>query len=152
MQWAFDHPGGGAGDGHGGSRVSMVMSGADDRLCEKNGSLVDRGLSECRRYFPEARGVPLRAGLVLKSRRATFLGSVGQRQRRAACRSPYANMMLAGDWTDTGLPATMEGAIMSGNRAACALLPRAGRGDIRTGCARTEAGFCHPHGVMSLGT
>ena len=53
-----------------------------------------------------------------KERRATFVQSPDQVARRPACRTPVTNLFLAGDATDTGLPATIEGAIRSGETAA----------------------------------
>ncbi|THD70493.1 FAD-dependent oxidoreductase, partial [Phenylobacterium sp.] len=50
--------------------------------------------------------------------RATFVASVAQQARRPGARTPLANLVLAGDWTQTGLPATIEGALRSGATAA----------------------------------
>jgi hydroxysqualene dehydroxylase len=55
---------------------------------------------------------------VVKERRATFAATEVQERRRPGARTPLANLVLAGDWTATGLPATIEGAIRSGNTAA----------------------------------
>ena len=55
---------------------------------------------------------------IVKERRATFAATPEQATRRAAAKTGWANLFLAGDWTDTGLPATIEGAIRSGHTAA----------------------------------
>jgi len=55
---------------------------------------------------------------VVKERRATFAATDAQERRRPTARTPLARLVLAGDWTATGLPATIEGAIRSGNTAA----------------------------------
>lgn len=55
---------------------------------------------------------------VIKERRATFVANVIQEERRPGTQTDLANVMLAGDWTDTRLPATLEGAIRSGVKAA----------------------------------
>ena len=55
---------------------------------------------------------------IVKEKRATFAATPAQAARRPAARTPWANLFLAGDWTDTGLPATIEGALRSGNTAA----------------------------------
>ena len=55
---------------------------------------------------------------VVKERRATFLASPAQIARRPAPQTSLRNLVLAGDYTDTGLPATIEGAIRSGRTAA----------------------------------
>jgi squalene-associated FAD-dependent desaturase len=59
---------------------------------------------------------------VVWERRATFMATPEQLRRRPKARTGSKNLVLAGDWTDTGLPATIEGAIRSGDTAASALL------------------------------
>ena len=58
---------------------------------------------------------------VVKEKRATFAATPAQMQRRPGARTRWSNLTLAGDWTDTGWPATIEGAIRSGFAAAAAL-------------------------------
>jgi hydroxysqualene dehydroxylase len=65
---------------------------------------------------------------IVKERRATFLASPDQLLRRPAAVTQWQNLSLAGDYTDTGLPATIEGAIASGFTAAELMLNRARRG------------------------
>ncbi len=60
---------------------------------------------------------------VVKERRATFAQTPGEVRRRPGTRSGFSNLHLAGDWIDTGLPATIEGAVRSGCRAARAAVP-----------------------------
>jgi uncharacterized protein with NAD-binding domain and iron-sulfur cluster len=55
---------------------------------------------------------------IVRERRATFAAIPQQNARRPGARTAWDNLVLAGDWTATGLPATIEGAIRSGNRAA----------------------------------
>lgn len=62
---------------------------------------------------------------LVREKRATFAATPAQLARRPATATANPNWVLAGDWTDTGLPATIEGAIRSGNRAALALLTKA---------------------------
>ncbi len=59
---------------------------------------------------------------VVREKRATFAATPAQLRLRPPTRTADPNIMLAGDWTDTGLPATIEGAIRSGNAAAMAIL------------------------------
>ena len=59
---------------------------------------------------------------VVKERRATFAATAAEEARRPGARTPWRNLVLAGDWTNTGLPATIEGAIRSGRTAAQMLL------------------------------
>ncbi len=61
---------------------------------------------------------------IVKEKRATIAQTPEQELRRPATETPWRNLMLAGDWTATGLPATIEGAVSSGNRAAAAVLRR----------------------------
>jgi hypothetical protein len=61
---------------------------------------------------------------VVKERRATFAATAVQERLRPGARTTLANLVLAGDWTATGLPATIEGAIRSGRNAAEALRGR----------------------------
>jgi len=68
---------------------------------------------------------PMPAWRVVREKRATFAATAAQERRRPGARTGLANLVLAGDWTATGLPATIEGAVRSGNTAAAALL----RGD-----------------------
>ncbi|HEV7372593.1 hydroxysqualene dehydroxylase HpnE [Arenibaculum sp.] len=64
---------------------------------------------------------PLPAFRVVKEKRATFLQTPETLASRPGPRTRWSNLFLAGDWTDTGLPATIEGAILSGERAAACL-------------------------------
>jgi hypothetical protein len=66
-------------------------------------------------YDPDEPMPPYR---VVKERRATFAATAVQERRRPGAKTPLANLVLAGDWTATGLPATIEGAIRSGRTAA----------------------------------
>ena len=61
---------------------------------------------------------PMPPWRVVKERRATFAATPAQERRRPGTRTALANLALAGDWTATGLPATIEGAIRSGRAAA----------------------------------
>ncbi len=90
--------------------------------------LVDRDAEDlARTVWPEvaaAAGLaaPMPVWRVVKERRATFAATPAQNARRPGPRTALANLVLAGDWTATGLPATIEGAIRSGDRAAALLL------------------------------
>lgn len=110
-EWVFVKPG----------HVSVTVSAANrlvDRPAEALAALV----------WPEARAAlglpetPPPPYRVVKEKRATFAATAEQDRRRPGPRTALANLVLAGDWTATGLPATIEGAIRSGNRAAALLL------------------------------
>jgi squalene-associated FAD-dependent desaturase len=64
---------------------------------------------------------------LVRERRATFAATPGQNARRPAAVTAWRNLVLAGDWTATGLPATIEGAVRSGNRAADLILQERSR-------------------------
>jgi uncharacterized protein with NAD-binding domain and iron-sulfur cluster len=59
---------------------------------------------------------------IVRERRATFAATPAQNARRPGAATAWRNLILAGDWTATGLPATIESAVRSGNRAADLLL------------------------------
>ena len=103
--------------------VSVTISAANDRLATPTESLVAEVWSDLRRAF----GLPLTlpAWRVVKEKRATFAATPAQLARRPGPRTPLGNLVLAGDYTATGLPATIEGAIRSGATAA-SLLGEAG--------------------------
>ena len=63
---------------------------------------------------------------MIKERRATFAQTPAEVRRRPTTRSAFTNLFLAGDWIDTGLPATIEGAIQSGYSAARAVVRSSG--------------------------
>ncbi|HET6183810.1 MAG TPA: hydroxysqualene dehydroxylase HpnE [Acetobacteraceae bacterium] len=102
--------------------VSITISAAN--------RLVERPAEElAASVWPEAYAAlrlpegPLPPSRVVKEKRATFAATEAQERRRPGARVPgLANLALAGDWTATGLPATIEGAIRSGRRAAEAVL------------------------------
>jgi squalene-associated FAD-dependent desaturase len=103
--------------------LSVTVSAADrfmDTLAEDLARVLWRDVA--RAYgLP---GEPLPPWQIVKERRATFAATPAQVARRPGTRTSWDNLVLAGDWTDTGLPATIEGAIRSGFAAAAALTPQ----------------------------
>jgi uncharacterized protein with NAD-binding domain and iron-sulfur cluster len=83
-------------------------------------------LDELREVLPELRGAKLLKATVIKEAAATFSPEPGCDRWRPPQGTPLANLFLAGDWTATGWPATMEGAVRSGYLAAEALLAAEG--------------------------
>jgi squalene-associated FAD-dependent desaturase len=106
VEWLFAFPG----------RLSVTIS-AGDRLIGDNREALAKSIwSEVAKLT----GLPdtLPPWQIVRERRATFAATPEQDARRPGARTAWRNLALAGDWTDTGLPATIEGAIRSGSRAA----------------------------------
>jgi zeta-carotene desaturase len=89
--------------------------------------IVDIAVGDLRLYFPRVREANLVKAHVVKEQRATFSAAPGTEALRPATDSGLPNVFLAGDWTRSGWPATMEGAVRSGYLAAEAVAQRAGR-------------------------
>ena len=113
FQWAFDTRWAGAGRSH----LSLIVSDAGALVDRENGDLIELAARELGSAIPAAAGAALRHGLVIRERRATFSVARGQ-PRRPGTRTALPNVFLAGDWIDTGLPATIESAVASGHAAA----------------------------------
>lgn len=97
--------------------ISVTISAADELARQANDEIARTVWNEVRQAIGLADGAqpPVR---VIKERRATFVATPDQLARRPASRTDINNLVLAGDWIDTGLPATIEGAIRSGELAA----------------------------------
>jgi uncharacterized protein with NAD-binding domain and iron-sulfur cluster len=85
-----------------------------ERIDESGKQLVDLILSEIHRLLPKSRESRVTHHVVYKSRDATFSGEPGIPLSRPGFATSVENLFLAGDWTETGLPATIEGAVLSG--------------------------------------
>ena len=117
-QWVFDKR---EAFGERASHLSTVSSGAASIVARSNEELIAVALSEIRDALPEARRAEVRRATVIRERRATFSLAPGM-PSRPGTRTPVKGLLLAGDWIDTGLPATIESAVVSGHWAAnCAL-------------------------------
>ncbi len=103
--------------------VSVTISAAN-RLADRSGSDIAATVwpEVCHALALSESQPPFR---VLKERRATFAATPAQDRLRPAARTEFRNLALAGDWTATGLPATIEGAIRSGRAAVAVLLAAA---------------------------
>jgi hypothetical protein len=101
-------------------RLSVTISAADHLLETPRAELAREIWGE----VASLTGLPAEppAWQIIKERRATFAGLSSQDAMRPAAPTQWPNLVLAGDWTATGLPATIEGAIRSGNRAAQVIL------------------------------
>jgi squalene-associated FAD-dependent desaturase len=97
-------------------RISVTISGADRLIDDDREALAHTLWAE----VAKVHGLPadLPPWQILKEKRATFAATPAQDKKRPPARTAYANLWLAGDWTQTGLPATIEGALRSGFAAA----------------------------------
>ncbi len=102
--------------------VSLVLSGARDHMARTKQDLADMAVRELGQLLPAARTAKLLHSLVLKERYATFSPDCDADAVRPAARTPVRGLFLAGDWTATDLPATIEGAVQSGYTAASEVL------------------------------
>ncbi len=118
FQWAFDRRHVTPGEA---TYVSMVCSGADDVVDLANDAIVARAHAELRHALPAVARARLVRGTAVRERRATFSLAAGEPARPATA-TAVPGLFLAGDWIDTGLPATIESAVVSGHRAARAVL------------------------------
>jgi len=119
IQWLFDKSRILGADDH---YVSLVLSGAHEHINRPKEELLAVSLRELRGMLPAARHAKLLHSLVIKERFATFSPSPETETLRLSARTPVRKLFLAGDWTATGLPATIEGAVQSGYTAARELL------------------------------
>jgi len=116
IQWVFNRRKicreGGAG-GH----LSVVISAGHSLVDLGNEELVRIALDDLVSVFGSAARAPVH-DVVIREKRATFSCTPAAERLRPGAETPLRNLFLAGDWTSTGYPATIEGAILSGNRAA----------------------------------
>lgn len=120
MQWAFDKR---RAFGESASHVSLVSSGAASLANRSNDELIGTAHREVLEALPAAREARLLGATVIREPKATFSLAPGQPARPSTV-TPVGGLYLAGDWIDTGLPATIESAVGSGHRAADAVTKR----------------------------
>jgi len=102
--------------------LQLVISASYDLLQKSRQEIIDLCLAEVRHALPAAREAQLLKATVIKEAAATFSPEPGVDRWRPAQQTSIPRLFLAGDWTQTGWPATMEGAVRSGYLAAEALL------------------------------
>ena len=100
-----------------GGHLSAVISAAHAMVDMGNDELIRIVLEDLESIYGATAGHTTRA-LVIREKRGTFSCTPEVEQIRPGCGTPVPNLFIAGDWTDTGYPATIEGAIMSGERSA----------------------------------
>ncbi|MFE9884163.1 hydroxysqualene dehydroxylase HpnE [Streptomyces scopuliridis] len=125
VQWVFDRT-----DASGlkdGQYLAVSQSAAQDEIDTPVSELRARYLPELERLLPAARGAEVRDFFVTRERTATFAPTPGVGRLRPTAHTRAPGLFLAGAWTATGWPATMEGAVRSGFSAAGAALSELGR-------------------------
>jgi squalene-associated FAD-dependent desaturase len=115
-------------NGHG-SYVELVVSASKTLVDKSKQEIVDLAVSELREFFPAARDANLLKSTVIKEVHATYSPRPGIEADRPRPETVWPRVFLAGDWTATGWPATMEGAVRSGYLAAQSLARVAGQKD-----------------------
>ena len=106
------------GEGGGGSYVELVVSCSRSLVEKSKAEIVDLAVKEAQEFFPGAREANLLKSTVIKEVNATYSPRPGIDQHRPKPETAWPRVFLAGDWTATGWPATMEGAVRSGYLAA----------------------------------
>ena len=117
IQWIFHK-----GDGY----YLVVVSASRGLEARSTAEIVQLTVNELQGFFPAVRSVALERSRVIREARATYSARPGLERWRPGPHTRLPNVFLAGDWTDTGWPATMEGAVRSGYAAAKAVLRAAG--------------------------
>ncbi|MFF9222057.1 hydroxysqualene dehydroxylase HpnE [Streptomyces viridosporus] len=125
VQWVFDRTG--ASGLTEGQYLAVSQSVAQDEIDEPVAVLRERYLPELERLLPRTRGARVKDFFVTRERAATFVPAPGVGRLRPGARTKAPGLYLAGAWTATGWPATMEGAVRSGVGAADAALGALGR-------------------------
>jgi zeta-carotene desaturase len=118
IQWMFNKDRG--------RYVQVVVSASRSLVNMPREDVIALAVRELGEFFPRAREATLEKAHVVKEVRATFSARPGLEHLRPAGRTCHANLFLAGDWTRSGWPATMEGAVRSGYLAAEAIANAAG--------------------------
>lgn len=118
IQWVFDKSRLWKTDGIRAGGVACITSGAYDLIDRPREELIALAQKELGRFFPEVRNAKLLHSRLIKERLATYSCTPEAEQWRPDQKTVYENFFLAGDWTRTGLPATIESAVTSGHRCA----------------------------------
>jgi zeta-carotene desaturase len=127
IQWVFnksrirrDEPGA----AEPGQYLELVISASFAELHQTRDQILSSALGELARFFPTVRTATVVKSGILKEARATFSVTPGLDRFRPVPEAPGGGLYLAGDWTQTGWPSTMEGAVRSGRIASTAITGR----------------------------
>lgn len=116
IQWMFNK--------EGGRHIQLVVSASRSLTPMPREEVIAMALRELQDFFPAVRDAKLERAHVVKEVRATFSATPNLESQRPIAKTGIANVFLAGDWTRSGWPATMEGAVRSGYLAAEAVSGR----------------------------
>jgi len=136
VQYLFDRTAA-AGAPSGTQYLAVSLSGAAREMGESVDALRERYLPALEQLLPRARSARVETFLVTREHAATFRAAPGVGALRPSARTSLPGLLLAGTWTDTGWPATLEGAVLSGHEAAAHALAHLG------GAAGEPAGGSH---------
>jgi squalene-associated FAD-dependent desaturase len=114
IQWMFNK--------HEGRYIQLVVSASRSLTEMPRNEVIELALKELKEFFPAVAEAKLERAHVVKEVRATFSATPGLENKRPVSATAIPNLFLAGDWTRSGWPATMEGAVRSGYLAAEAVL------------------------------
>jgi zeta-carotene desaturase len=106
-----------AGEGNG-SYLELVVSSSKSLVEKPRNEILELALAELKEFFPKVADARLVKSTVIKEVHATYSALPGSDDYRPGAATVWPRVFLAGDWTATGWPATMEGAVRSGYRAA----------------------------------
>lgn len=106
------------------SYLSFVISGARELVESPNDDLLKTIMNDLTTMIPAGKQAQVIRALVLKEKHATFAPDPASDALRPTVRTPIANLFLAGDWIQTGLPATIESAVIAGRSAAAEVVGR----------------------------
>lgn len=120
FHWLVSRPG----PRRSGTVISVVATGKPELFERTDQDLIALALDELAYAYPGSEAIKLLDSQVVREPRAFLTMSPGTRVLRPLPQSPFRNLLIGGDWTDTGLPATLESAIISGTRCAEMILAK----------------------------
>jgi squalene-associated FAD-dependent desaturase len=149
VQWVFDKT---SQSGlAAGQYLAVSLSAADDYIDVPVAALREQFVPALRQLFPAAGQAAVTDFFVTRERRATFRQIPGSGALRPAAATPVRGLVLAGAWTDTGWPDTMEGAVISGHNGAQELVRQIAAGQIAPAAALRPAGAGSRLGAAASG-